>query len=80
MYTCISGNGNPKKASCFLYFWKWNFSVQAQKAKNIHPRKFHTLQKMELFDFKIKKFIIFSQNKAFLIFWEMKTSKKFLIF
>ena len=28
----------------------------------------------------IKKFLIFSQKKAFLVFWEMETPKKFVMF
>ena len=35
---------------------------------------------MEPYSFNIKKVLIFSQKKAFLIFWETETSKKFLIF
>ena len=35
---------------------------------------------MEISGSNIKKFLIFSQKKAFLIFWEMETLKKFLIF
>ena len=35
---------------------------------------------MELSGSNIKKFIIFSQNKAFPIFWETEALKKFLIF
>ena len=35
---------------------------------------------MELSSSNIKKFLIFSQKQAFLKFWKMKTSKKFLMF
>ena len=35
---------------------------------------------MELSAFNIKKFLIFSQKKAFLIFWETKTSEKLFKF
>ena len=35
---------------------------------------------MELFSSNIKKFLIFSQKKTFLIFPETETPKKFLIF
>ena len=35
---------------------------------------------MELSDPKIKKFLIFSQKKDFLIFWERETPKKLFIF
>ena len=35
---------------------------------------------MELSGSNIKKFLIFSQKKAFLIFWETKILKKFVIF
>ena len=35
---------------------------------------------MELFNFNIKRFIIFSQNKAFLIFRESETQQKFFVF
>ena len=35
---------------------------------------------MELSGSNITKFFIFSQKKAFFIFWEMETPKKFPIF
>ena len=41
---------------------------------------FLTFQEMKLSSSNIKKFFIFSQKKAFLIFGETETPKKFLIF
>ena len=35
---------------------------------------------MKLSSSNIKKFLMFSQKKALLIFWETETPKKFLIF
>ena len=35
---------------------------------------------MELFNFNIKRFLIFSQKKAFLIFRESETQQKFFVF
>ena len=35
---------------------------------------------MELSSSNIRKFLIFSQKKAFLIFWETETPQKFFIF
>ena len=43
-------------------------------------RKFLIFRNMELANSNIKKLLIFSQKKAFLIFWETKTPKKILIF
>ena len=34
---------------------------------------------MELSGFNFKKFLIFSQKKAFVIFWESEIPKKFLL-
>ena len=35
---------------------------------------------MDISGTNIKKFLIFSQKKAFLIFWDTETPKKFFIF
>ena len=67
----------------FLYFRKQNpsnilvnrtFQPKPEKIKKINPRK------MELSNSNIKRFLIFSRKKAFLIFQETKTSQKVLIF
>ena len=67
----------------FLYFRKQNpsnisvnrtFQPKLEKIKKINPRK------MELSNSNIKRFLIFSRKKAFLIFQETKTSQKVLIF
>ena len=39
-------------------------------------RKFLIFRNMELSNSNIKKFLIFAQNKAFLIFWDTETQKK----
>ena len=41
---------------------------------------FLIFREMELFSSNIKKFRIFSQKIAFLMFWETETPKKILIF
>ena len=55
--------------SCLVYF-----SAQAQKIINILPEKFLIFQEMEFSNSKLKKFPIFSQKLAFLIFLEMEPS------
>ena len=50
-----------------------HFYAQARKIKTNTPRKKSLIFKeMELSDSKIKKFVIFSQKKAFLYFWKWK--------
>ena len=63
---CISGNGNPKKAS----YISENETFQST------TRKFLILQETKT----SKKFLIVSQKKTFLIFHETETPKKFFIF
>ena len=59
-----------------------HFSVQARKIKKICPKKisqekvFLILQETKI----QKKFLIFSPEKGFLIFWKTETPKYFLIF
>ena len=50
------------------------------KNKKILPRKFLIFQERELCSSNIKKMFIFSQNKAFLIFWEMESPPKICYF
>ena len=47
------------------------FSSSSKIKKNLPRIKFLIFQEMELYNSKIKKFLIFSQKKAFLIFPEM---------
>ena len=84
IFSYISGNRNPVKffifreietLKSFLYFGKWNFLAQARKMKKMHPppqKKILIFQEIEFSDSKIKKFLILSQKKAFLIFPEME--------
>ena len=90
----ISGNGNPEAP--FIFSEMELLSPSLGKIKKIHPTKissskiknFLIFQEMELFGSNIKKFLIFSQKKVFLIFREVELSyilgnrkplKKFLI-
>ena len=51
--------------------------MKSEKLSCIFLKKFFLIfQKMELSGTKIKKVLIFSQKKAFLIFWEMEFFKK----
>ena len=49
-----------KTLKSFLHARKWNLLAKAQKDKENHPPK-------------IKKFVIFSQKKAFLMFFQKKS-------
>ena len=80
----ISGNGNPKK---LLIFWKMElFSPNSKNKKIQSGRTYYALissysQKNCLIFQETKapkKFVIFSQKKAFLIFWEMEPRKNSL--
>ena len=62
----ISGHKNAEKAS----------SVSGNGTFQSTLRKFLILQQAEV----PTKFMIFSQKKAFLIFWKWETLKKFFIF
>ena len=55
------------------------FEAQARKKKSLR-KQFLMFREMKLFSSNIKKIIIFSQEKAFLISWETETPKKCLIF
>ena len=55
------------------YFEKWEFSGQDRKTKN-----FLHFRKIELSGSTIKKFFIFTQKKAFLIFRETKTELSYI--
>ena len=58
-------------------------SPGSRNKKNALYKKFlyfFKFQEMELSSCNFKKFLIFSQKKGFLIFQEMETQKKFLIF
>ena len=64
------------------------FKSKPKKLKKIHPpppptplkKKFLYTGKMELSNTNIKKFLIFSEKKGFLIFRETETPKKILMF
>ena len=61
------------------------FKPKLEKLKKKSPPKkkflyFFIFREMELSCSNIKKCLIFSQNKAFLIFRETETPKKFFIF
>ena len=80
----ISGNGNPKK---LLLFWKMELFSPSSKNKKIHSEiiyyaliSLHSQKNCLIFqETKApKKFVIFSQKKAFLIFWEMEPRKNSL--
>ena len=67
------------KRNLFLYFLKWNpelfspnLKKKKKKRKKITPRK--------LLSSNVNRFLIFSQKKAFHIFRETETPKKFIIF
>ena len=62
----ISGNGNPKKAS----YISRNGTFQSTLRKLIILQETETL----------KKFLLFSQKKDFLIFWEKRSPKHSLYF
>ena len=47
-------------------------SPGSKNRKKSTPKKFLIIREMELSDSKIKKFLIFSQKKAFLMFLEME--------
>ena len=63
---------HPEKNS--LYFGKWNVlllmlkNFRKQKPRNGNPKKFLIFPEKELFSLNIKKMLIFSQKKPFLIF------------
>ena len=61
----ISGNGKPKKAS----YISRNGTFQSTLRKLIILQETETL----------KKFLLFSQKKDFLIFWEKRSLKHFYI-
>ena len=72
----------------FLYFGKWNFLAQILKnflyflifPEKVTPKTNFVFLKMKLSGSNIKKFLIFSQKKAFLIFQKKNTQTKFLLF
>ena len=66
----ISGKGNPKKSS----YISWNGTFQPKLEKQKNPPRENFLYS------NIKKILIISQKKAFLIFWETETPKKIFIF
>ena len=55
-------------------------SPSSKNKKNSSQKKFFIFWKMKLFGSNIKKFLIFSQKKDFLIFRETKTSINYLQF
>ena len=56
-----------------------NFPRLKNKKKST-PKKLPILQKIDLSISSVKKFLIFSQKKAVLIFQETETPKKFILF
>ena len=56
------------------------FKLKPKNKKNPPRKKFLVFSEIKLSSNNITKSIIFSQKKAFLIFWERKTSKKLFIF
>ena len=70
---------NPLRKN-FLYFLKeksFSYNSKSTLKKSLY---FLIFQEMELIGFNIQRFLLLSQKKAFLMFWEMKTPKKFVIF
>ena len=64
---------------CFAKIATWRtFKPKLEKQKKLLC--FFIIRKMKLSSSNIKKIIIFSQKKAFLIFQETETPKKFFIF
>ena len=51
-----------------------------KKKKNPSWKKLLIFEEIEIFNFNVKKFFIFSQKKAFLIFRETETLKIFFYF
>ena len=49
-----------------------NLGLSSKHKKMCPPQKFSVFQETELFDSKMKKLLIFSQNKAFLMFLKME--------
>ena len=74
----ISGNDKPKK---LLIFQEATFQARKIK-KKFTPQKIFIFQEMEVSNFNIKNFLIFSQKKAFLIFlkWTLHFSSREKIF
>ena len=71
------------KRKLFLYFRKWNpafFSSRLKNKKNPPRENFLYSGKIELSNCRIKKFLIFSRNKAFHYFDKRKPRKNFLYF
>ena len=71
------------KRKLFLYFRKWNpafFSSSLKNKKNPPQENFLYSGKIELSNCRIKKFLIFSRNKAFHYFDKRKPRKNFLYF
>ena len=67
-----------KKFLTFLEMEPCTFSAQAQKKKKDNPPR-EMLSKLRETK-TLKKYLIFSQKKAFIIFHETETPKKFFIF
>ena len=60
----------------FLYFGKWNFSVQAQKMKKMYPEQ-NSLYfgKWNFLGLILKNLLHFLKRKFFLYFWNWKPEK-----
>ena len=68
----------PSKLECFDQSWikklpSTLFKSKLEKIKKTHPEKISFIQGKLSFLANIKKFLIFSQKKAFLIFWGTET-------
>ena len=65
IFSCISGNGNPKK---LFIFWKMELLSWSLEKKNNNPLRedFLCSEKIDHSSSNIKKVLIFYQKKAFL--------------
>ena len=70
----------PKKFLMFQEIELLNPEPEKKKKKNPSWKKLLIFEEIEIFNFYVKKFFIFSQKKAFLIFRETETLKIFFYF
>ena len=74
IFSCISGNGNPKK---LFIFWKMELLSWSLEKKNNNPLRedFLCSEKIDHSSSNIKKVLIFYQKKAFLNKTNKQTNK-----
>ena len=75
IFSCISGNGNPKK---LFIFWKMELLSWSLEKKNNNPLRedFLCSEKIDHSSSNIKKVLIFYQKKAFLNKTNKQTNKQ----